>query len=252
MLTFLCCIAGFATGFIGSIAGGGGFIDLPMLLLLGMPPLTAIGTHKFVVCWGGLTSVVNYARHRVVRWKLAAGLVIFGIVGSSLGVRLVMVMHTRLLDAMLSIVLPLGMIGLVVFQSMKKDSGVTIWNPPSHLHLRNALMSGGIGIYEGMVGPGTGPLALLGLHHLIRLPMLEAAATARVLTFATSLWAMGLFALNGSLDFTFGIPMALSCILGSVVESQLAVRLGAIMIRRVLYVVLVVLAASMIWKKWLC
>jgi len=41
---FLLFIAGTAAGFIDSIAGGGGLITLPALLLAGLPPQMALGT----------------------------------------------------------------------------------------------------------------------------------------------------------------------------------------------------------------
>ncbi|PID57564.1 hypothetical protein CSB45_06975 [candidate division KSB3 bacterium] len=37
---------GFCAGFVDSIAGGGGLIALPLLLSIGLPPQTALGTNK--------------------------------------------------------------------------------------------------------------------------------------------------------------------------------------------------------------
>lgn len=37
----------FAAGFVDSIAGGGGLITLPALLLCGLPPHMILGTNKF-------------------------------------------------------------------------------------------------------------------------------------------------------------------------------------------------------------
>ena len=45
-------LAAFIAGFIDSIAGGGGMITIPALLLAGIPPLEALGTNKFQSCFG--------------------------------------------------------------------------------------------------------------------------------------------------------------------------------------------------------
>ena len=39
-------LAAFVAGFIDSIAGGGGLIATPALLLAGLPPLNALATNK--------------------------------------------------------------------------------------------------------------------------------------------------------------------------------------------------------------
>jgi hypothetical protein len=42
----LLMLAAFVAGIVDSIAGGGGLITLPMLVLAGAPPVTAIATNK--------------------------------------------------------------------------------------------------------------------------------------------------------------------------------------------------------------
>src|SRR5438045_1744445 len=55
---FLLALAGFAAGFIDTIAGGGGMITLPAYFMFGLPPHVAIGTNKL----SGALSVGNAAR----------------------------------------------------------------------------------------------------------------------------------------------------------------------------------------------
>ena len=47
-------------GFIDSIAGGGGLIVTPVLLLLGLPPLNALATNKLQAVFGTSTASLNY------------------------------------------------------------------------------------------------------------------------------------------------------------------------------------------------
>lgn len=45
-LLLLLMAAGFAAGFIDAVAGGGGLITVPVLLLAGANPITALATNK--------------------------------------------------------------------------------------------------------------------------------------------------------------------------------------------------------------
>ena len=45
LLAILFCV-GFVASFIDAIAGGGGLITIPALLMTGMPPAMALGTNK--------------------------------------------------------------------------------------------------------------------------------------------------------------------------------------------------------------
>lgn len=56
------------TGFIDSIAGGGGLIMMPALLFAGVPPINALATNKLQSMFGTATAFANYARKGLVDW----------------------------------------------------------------------------------------------------------------------------------------------------------------------------------------
>ena len=45
-MVLLVLVGGFIAGFMNSIVGGGGMISLPIMLMLGLPTATALGTNK--------------------------------------------------------------------------------------------------------------------------------------------------------------------------------------------------------------
>lgn len=51
-ILFMLGAAAFAAGFVDPIAGGGGLITIPTLLLAGMPPVEALGTDKLQGLFG--------------------------------------------------------------------------------------------------------------------------------------------------------------------------------------------------------
>lgn len=61
MLTIILLTAvAFVAGFIDSIAGGGGILTVPSLLLAGVPPHVALGTNKFMSTSGTTMALFNF------------------------------------------------------------------------------------------------------------------------------------------------------------------------------------------------
>ena len=61
-LTLLLVCAAFVAGFVDAIAGGGGLISVPALLLAGASPIEALATNKLQGSFGAGTAVLAYAR----------------------------------------------------------------------------------------------------------------------------------------------------------------------------------------------
>ncbi len=73
MLTafIICGAAALAGGFIDAIAGGGGLLTVPALLVCGIPPHIALGTNKISAFLGTSVALANFASNGLVRWRLA-------------------------------------------------------------------------------------------------------------------------------------------------------------------------------------
>ena len=61
-LLFILFIVAVIAAIMDAIAGGGGLIVVPILLLLGLGPLETLGTNKLQAAFGTLTSSINYSR----------------------------------------------------------------------------------------------------------------------------------------------------------------------------------------------
>ena len=66
-------------GFIDAIAGGGGLVTMPALLLTGVPPHMALGANKFSACLGTCVALGNFARSNLVLWRVALAGLAFGL-----------------------------------------------------------------------------------------------------------------------------------------------------------------------------
>ncbi len=87
-IVFLCIFAGLA-GFIDSVAGGGGLIQLPALLILmpHAPVAHLLGTNKLASIAGTSFATVQYALHVRIDWKATLPATATALMFSFLGAR---------------------------------------------------------------------------------------------------------------------------------------------------------------------
>ena len=87
----LATLAGvaFLAGFFDAIAGGGGLITLPALLLTRIDPINAIATNKFQAAAATISATATYAKKGLIEWKEGKLLIPFAMAGGMSGALLV-------------------------------------------------------------------------------------------------------------------------------------------------------------------
>lgn len=225
----LLCILGFIAALIDAIAGGGGLISLPALLLVGVPPHHALGTNKFASTIGSLTSSMTYARSGKVFFSVVKWQIPFTLMGTCVGVWSVLHLSADLLTkAVPVLILLVGFYTLLQKNLGLEDrfQGVT----PLKGFL-GFLFAFALGFYDGFFGPGTGSFLIFGFITLYGFNFIVSSANAKVLNFVSNLVSLILFALSGKIIYAYGIPMALSMFLGSRIGTTLAIRKGSALIK---------------------
>jgi len=84
-------------GFIDTLAGGGGLITMPALILAGLPPLAALATNKLQGSMGTATSALMMLKKRRVRWGSVRYLMLSAFIGSGVGTLAVQLIDTAVL-----------------------------------------------------------------------------------------------------------------------------------------------------------
>ena len=104
----------------------------------------------------------------------------------------------------------------------------------------------GIGLYDGIVGPGTGTFAIIAFTTLMGFDLRTANGNGKVLNLASNYASLFTYLMNGLVVFHIGIPCAVSNILGNMLGSHFALKKGARFIRPMMLVVLVLLLGKLI------
>ncbi|MCL2094368.1 MAG: TSUP family transporter [Treponema sp.] len=244
-LLILCPLI-FLAAFIDSIAGGGGLISLPAYLLAGLPIHNAHGTNKFTASMGTAMAAVNYMRSRKVDYPaaLAGGLCALG--GAWAGTSIALAMSPRLLQLCLVIILPLAGVFILSRRGREEGAPREALSPVKKI-IFSALAGLVIGCYDGFFGPGTGMFLTIAFSTLVRLELIRAAGTARVINLSSNLASMLTWLRGGHIIFSLAIPGMICAIAGGYVGSRLAIRVGQKLIRRVLVVVAILLFIRILW-----
>lgn len=244
----LLCLFFFLAGLVDSIAGGGGLISTPAMLLCGVPPHMALGTGKFASTLGSLTSLWTFARNHLVVMRIAPVGFASAFAGGMAGSALAMLLPGDLLGKALILLLPVGMLISLFSGRLVSAEGEL---PERGLWIRVVLMGLMIGAYDGFFGPGTGSFFIIAQHLVLRMGLVRASATAKVFNLASNAGAFAVFASGGVTLYSLGIPLAVANILGNQLGTRLAIRVGARMVRNFLYVTLSLLLATLIYRFFL-
>jgi len=236
--------AAMAAGFVDSIAGGGGLITVPALMLAGVPPDQALATNKVQGSFGAATAAASYARSGLVdlRRQLPTAALAFAAGGA--GALLVSSLPTDLLR----IFLPVMLIGIALFFALRPG----LDDLDRTARLRPALFAltavPAIGLYDGLVGPGAGAFYMIAFVTLGGFGILKATAHTKLLNFASNIGGLTVFALAGSPLWLVGLLMGAGQILGAWIGSRLAMRVGARVIKPLLVVTSTALALRLLWQ----
>lgn len=251
MLLVMACGAAFVAGLVDAVAGGGGLIQLPALLVIfpDTPLPFLLGTNKVASVSGTLAALARYIGRVAIPWRAVAPAAGAAFVGSFFGARLVAWLPTAWMRPTVIVLLA----GVALFTFLRRDFGATttaqVRDPvPVKRVLGGVAMGAVLGLYDGFFGPGTGSFLLFGFVMLLGLDFLGASASAKVVNVVTNLAAILAFAWAGQVWWGVAVPMAACNVAGSQVGSRLALARGAPFVRQLFLAVVLLLLGRMTWE----
>jgi uncharacterized protein len=243
LLAVLGLTAFFAAA-VDAIGGGGGLINVPALLLAGLPVPVALGTNKLAGIAGTATATATFAAARAIRWPLVIAGAVAALAGAVLGTRTVL--HVD--QASLRIIVSVLLLAVSTLAAVRPQLGTE----PAHAAQRSIWRSGAIGFatgfYDGFFGPGAGTFMIFLLVAWLGLDFLAASGVAKVMNFASNLGAIAVFALAGAIDYRIGVVMAAGAVAGSFTGSRLAIVRGARFVRYVFLAMAWLAAGRLLWQ----
>ncbi|MBS9720798.1 TSUP family transporter [Tianweitania sp. BSSL-BM11] len=240
-LLAILAMTAFVAGFIDSIAGGGGLVALPALLLAGFPPVEALGTNKLQGLFGSASSTIAYAQkgHVDLRSQLPAA--VASCIGGMFGALLAAVLPGEWLQ----LVLPFLLVAIALYFALKPSMDDVDRAQRMTPFLFSFTVVPLIAFYDGLFGPGTGSFFMLAFVTLAGYGLLRATAHTKLLNFASNVGSFGAFAFVGVVVWKAGLVMGVAQFLGARLGATLAMRVGSRLIRPLLVVTCVALAIKL-------
>lgn len=232
-------------GFIDAIAGGGGLITLPALLLMQIPPIQALATNKLQGSFGTLTSSLTMLRRGLVTIAQVRFLFVSSLLGSTVGALIVLMIDPKALD----IIIPIVLASVALYFLLMPKAGEDSRPPRVGPTLFRWAVVPAIGLYDGMFGPGSGSLFSASGVLLRGQSLLNATATAKVLNFAANIASLVVFIFGQKVLWGLGAVMIAGNVLGAHLGSLAAIGGGARLIRPVIVTVCLAMLARYFWQN---
>ncbi|MEN9351559.1 MAG: hypothetical protein RL455_500 [Actinomycetota bacterium] len=247
---FLAIASGFA-GFVDAMAGGGGLIQLPALIV-GLPnkelPLI-LGTNKVPSIFGTTAAARNYFKN--VKPDIPLTLTMMGpaFIGSIGGASLAAAVPKDFFKPFIVFLL----VAVAIYTWRKPELGMN--ENLKYTHKKRltivALIGLLIGFYDGIFGPGTGTFLVFFLVSAIGYAFLKASGTAKLVNIATNAGAILSFQITGHIWWQLGLLLALANVTGAIIGSRLAIKGGSPLVRKVFLAVTFLLIARVAWDTFI-
>ncbi|MEV5001256.1 TSUP family transporter [Nocardioides sp. LML1-1-1.1] len=227
----LLALAAVTAGFVDAVVGGGGLVQLPALLLAlpGATPVQVLATNKIAAVCGTAASSATYYRRIRPDPRTFVPLMALALAGAFTGALAASRIPREAFEPIVLVALVL--VGGYVVLRPRLGEGTEL-RFSGHRHLAAAMAVGFvIGLYDGILGPGTGSFFVFALVGLLGYDFLQASAKARLANLATNLGALLLFVPSGAVLWDVGLLMGACNLLGGYLGARTAVARGARFVR---------------------
>jgi len=247
MELYLLCLFAFLAGFIDSIVGGGGLVQVPAFFVL-YPQLSVpniIGTNRIASAVGTSVAAWNYARSVQIPWKTVLYAGVSAAIFSYLGATVQSLLPSSVLKPIILVLI----VAIAVHTYKKKDFGHSerFRVAPERLGWWAAGIGAVLGFYNGFVGPGTGSLLVFGFVSVIGYSFLTSSAISKVVNVVADVSSLIFFLTNKYVLFHLALPMMVCNVAGSYLGSRMAVLRGNSFIRKVFLVVVAGIVLRFAW-----
>jgi uncharacterized membrane protein YfcA len=232
-LYFFVCAGAVFSGFIDAVVGGGGLVQVPLLLVL-FPELThvqVIATNRFASLVGTCVAAFHYVRSVGVELMVVITAGITSAITAFAGTFVMKLIKPEVFKPVLLFIIIL----LAVYTVIKNEFGINhqCKYKGNMLLLVSAGIGAILGFYNGFIGPGTGSLLVFTLVSVAGMGFLKASASAKVINAIADAASLVVFFMNHAVIFKIALPMMICNMLGGYIGSKAAIFWGNIFIRSV-------------------
>jgi len=234
---------GILVGFINTLAGGGSTILYPILIFMGMPIHTAIGTSRVGFLSQGIFSVAGFKSKGVFLFPFNAYVAIAAMSGGLLGAWISLHTPAKRLTHILAFIMILIAFLILIQSKIKKGTGQHrikgkwLWI--------SFIVYFFIGIYGGFIQAGMGFMIILAGTLVNRFNLTEANSIKALIVLVLTIPTLYMFAVKGYVNWEAGVAIAIGTAFGSWLTSRWSVNVNEKYLRIFIASVVVLLAVKL-------
>ena len=263
---------GFIVGFMSGLFGvGGGFLMTPLLIFMGIPPSTAVGTESVQILGSSVSGAIAHSRKKNIDYEIGIFLLVGGIFGSTIGVILFnFLKESGNIDLIINIlyVIFLSIIGILMLIestiSLVKDKKNIIRKKkrsfldylPLKLKFRHSgiyisiILPISVGIITGflasLMGVGGGFIMVPAMIYLFRMGTVSAIGTSLFqIVFVTLNSSILQATYNLSVDLILAIFLLIGGVIGAQYGSKFTSKFRGEQLRVLLAIIVILVCAKM-------
>jgi len=247
---FILGIAAFVAGTIDTLAGGGGLIAVPALLMTGMNPVMALGTNKLQSAIGELSASLHFIKMKKVNYAVLKTGLVFTIIGSVLGTLLLQVIPSDKLKVMIPALLLAVLIYYIA--GLRRHLDPASFNENLiPCNKRFFALGSVIGFYNGFFGPGTGSIWIVSLIKVFKLNLKNATMYAKPLNLAGNLSALSIFIAGGKINLLAAFLMGIGSFLGGKFGASMVIYKDIKWLKIIFLSLMIVSTVATVFKYWI-
>lgn len=230
---------GMAAMTLGTLAGGGGLITVPAMLLMGIPIHSVLGAGKISTTVSSFSTFMTVLLKKQVTFRESFWIIPISLTGGFTGGFIA----TRLTESTLYTVA----VVLLIFAFLTSFLSKADFSGEGNLRPTKVAVPGllGIGMYDGMFGPGQGTLLLYLFGHL-RIAYIRAIGFSRLATFSSGFGAAISYIAMGKVIWPIAFVLMAGSLSGAQIGVRLAERLNPRHVKIVLRIVTIALIIQLI------
>lgn len=238
------CASVFSSAF-GTLVGGSSLISIPLLILLGLPPHTAIGTDRFGTIGIGVAGLYSFHRQGMVNYRLAFIVGLPCLIGAVIGANLALQISPELLKKFIVALT----VALMIFVAANPGLGVAAAAKrpiTAGRYVLGLFLSLLIGIYGGFYGGGAATFLSYMMILVFRQTFLESAANLKVAAIMVSVSSAATYAYHGAISLPLALAMFAGSCIGSYIGAHYSNRIGNVWIKRLFIGIVLIMAIKLL------
>lgn len=241
----IVCSVFFMAGVIDAIAGGGGLITIPTMMMCGLSPHIISGTNQMACLPGAGVALCTYFKNKKIYWQVALTVTPFAMIGSYFGSKLNIYMDEKYLQIVMIVLIPVVALAVFLNKNLGKENHIEELSTKRKI-CSSIIIGIIIGTYVGFYGAGGGTFMLLALAIADRFDLVTASANSRFCCFFATLIAAVTYAFSGQVLWKLALCASLFNMVGNYIGANIALKKGAGIIRKMFIIVFALLFLKLI------